>query len=163
MTDCARRLALYESLKVQEDKEYLRGVNTSVEILNYLNSKYNRPSEVCEAQLAIIKRLPPAKSDKDMISNILKFQSIHRDLARYEAAAKVDTYFVNSVRHIILTEVELKRYLREHKQHLLRHLRKSKAVKRSSTVGAGGVLMGGSGSESDGDSDDSLCSKFSFA
>ena len=80
-----------------------------------------------------------------MISNILKFQSIHRDMARYEAAAKVDTYFVNSVRHIILTEVELKRYLREQEQHQLRYLRKSRAIKRSSTVGAGGDLMGGSG------------------
>ena len=92
MTDCSKASIIYESLKVAEDKEYLRGVNSSVEILNYLNSKYNRPSEVCEAQLAIIKRLPPAKNDKEMISNILKFQSIHRDLARYEASAKVDTY-----------------------------------------------------------------------
>ena len=103
MTDCSKASIIYESLKVAEDKEYLRGVNSNVEILNYLNSKYNRPSEVCEAQLAIIKRLPAARNDKDMISNILKFLSIHRDLVRYEAAAKVDTYFVNSVRHIILS------------------------------------------------------------
>ena len=82
---------------------------TLVEILNYLNSKYNRPSEVCEAQLAIIKRLPPARSDKEMISNILKFLSVHRDLVCYKAGAKIDTYFVNSVRHIILSEAELKR------------------------------------------------------
>ena len=100
MMDCAKASIIYDSLKVQEDKEYLRGVNSSVEILNYLNSKYNRPSEVCEAQLAIIKRLPAARNDKDMISNILKFLSIHRDLVRYEAAAKVDTYFVNSHQEI---------------------------------------------------------------
>ena len=59
--------------------------------------------------------------------------------------------------------MELKRYLREHEQYLVRHLRKSKAAKRSSTLGAGGDLVGGSGSDSDGDSDDSMCSKFSFA
>ena len=110
-----------------------------------------------------MKRLAPAKFDADMIRNILKFQSVHRDLDRYAAASKVDTYFVNSVRHIILTEVELKRYLREHEQYMLRHLRKSKAAKRSSTMGAGGDLMDGSGSDSDGDSDGSMCSKFSFA
>ena len=87
----------------------MRGVNSSVEILNYLNSKYNRPSEVCESQLPIIKRLPAARNDKGMISNILKFLSIHMDLVRYEAAAKIDTYFVKSVRHIILTEPEIMR------------------------------------------------------
>ena len=117
MTDCAKASIIYDSLKVAEDKEYLHGVNSSVEILNYLNSKYNWSSEVCESQLAIIKRLPAARNDKDMIHNILKFLSIHRDLVRYEAAAKIDTYFVNSVRHIILTEPELKRYLREHESH----------------------------------------------
>ena len=116
MTDVAKASIIYDSLKVAEDKEYLRGVNSSVEILNYLNGKYNRPSEVCESQLAIIKRLPAARN-KDMIHNILKFLSIHRDLVRYEAAAKIDTYFVNSVRHIILTEPELKRYLREHESN----------------------------------------------
>ena len=163
MTDCAKASIIYDSLKVAEDKEYLRGVNSSVEILNYLNSKYNRPSEVCESQLAIIKRLPAARNDKDMIHNILKFLSIHRDLVRYEAAAKIDTYFVNSVRHIILTEPELKRYLREHESHQLKYLRKSRAIKRSSTVGASGDLPGGSGTDSDADSDDSLCSRFSFA
>ena len=132
---------------------------SSVEILNYLNSKYNRPSEVCESHLAIIKRLPAACNDKDMIHNILKFLSIHHDLVGYEEAAKIDTYFVNSVRHIILTEPKLKRYLREHESHL----RKSRAIKKSNTVGASGDLLGGSGSDSDGDSDDSLCSRFSFA
>ena len=114
MTDVAKASIIYDSLKVAEDKEYLRGVNSSVEILNYLNGKYNRPSEVCESQLAIIKRLPAARSDKDMIHNILKFLSIHHDLVRYEAAAKIDTYFVNYIRHIILTEPELNRYLREY-------------------------------------------------
>ena len=82
MTDCSKASIIYESLKVAEDKEYLRGVNSSVEILNYLNSKYNRPSEVCEAQLAIIKCLPAARNDKDMISNILKFLNIHKALVR---------------------------------------------------------------------------------
>ena len=163
MTEASKASIIYESLKVAEDREFLKGINSSTDILNYLSGKYNRPSEVCEAQLAQVKRLAPAKSDQDMIRNILKFQSVHRDLDRYAAASKVDTYFVNSVRHIILTEVELKRYLREHEQHMLRHLRKSKAVKRSSTVGAGGDLMDGSGSDSDGDSDGSMCSKFSFA
>merc|ERR1711888_411661 len=163
MTEASKAAIIYESLKVAEDREFLKGINSSTEILNYLSGKYNRPSEVCEAQLAQIKRLSPAKSDKDMMTNILKFQSVHRDLNRYAAASKVDTYFVNSVRHIILTEVELKRYLREHEQHQLRHLRKSRGIKRSSTVGAAGDLTGGSGSDSDGDSDDSLCSKFSFA
>ena len=131
MTDVAKASIIYDSLKVAEDKEYLRGVNSSVEILNYLNGKYNRPSEVCESQLAIIKRLPAARSDKDMIHNILKFLSIHRDLVRYEAAAKTDTFFVNSIRHIILTEPELKRYLREYESSQLKYLRKSRAIKKS--------------------------------
>merc|ERR1712002_1117497 len=107
MTEASKASILYESLKVAEDREFLKGINSSTEILNYLSGKYNRPSEVCEAQLAQIKRLPPAKSDRDMITNMLKFQSVHRDLDRYVAASKVDTYFVNSVRHIILTKVEL--------------------------------------------------------
>ena len=55
MTDCAKASIIYDSLKVAEDKEYLRGVNSSVEILNYLNGKYNRPSEVCESQLPLSK------------------------------------------------------------------------------------------------------------
>ena len=59
--------------------------------------------------------------------------------------------------------MELKRYLREHEQYLVRHLRRSKAAKRSSTLGVGGDLVGGSGSDSDADSDDSMDSKFSFA
>ena len=45
----------------------------------------------------------------------------------------------------------------------MKHLRKSRAIKRSSTVGAAGDLPGGSGTDSDADSDDSLCSRFSFA
>ena len=99
-----------------------------------------------------------------MIHNILKFLSIHRDLVRYEAAAKIDTYFVNSIRHIILTEPELKRYLREYESSQLKYLRKSRAIKKSSTAGASsGDLLGGSGSDSDSDSDGSLCSRFSFA
>ena len=97
-------------------------------MLNYLSGKYNRPAEVCEAQLAQVKRLSPAKTDRDMIRNIMKFQTVHRDLSRYAAASKVDSYFINSIRHILLTDVELKRYLREHECYLVRHLRKSKAA-----------------------------------
>ena len=45
----------------------------------------------------------------------------------------------------------------------MKHLHKSRAIKRSSTVAAAADLPGGSGSDSDADSDDSLCSRFSFA
>merc|ERR1711895_26188 len=87
-----------------EDREFLKGSNSSTEMLQYLSSKYNRPAEVCEAQLAQVKRLSPAKTDRNMIRNIMKFQTVHRDLSRYAAASKVDSYFINSVRHILLTD-----------------------------------------------------------
>merc|ERR1711888_299849 len=69
MTEASKASISYESLKVAEDREFLKGINSNTEILNYLSGKYNRPSEVCEAQLAQIKGLPPAKSDRDMIRN----------------------------------------------------------------------------------------------
>ena len=162
MTESAKSSILYDSLKVSEDRDFLKGCNSSVEMLQFLSGKYNRPAEVCEAQLAQVKRLTPAKCDKDMIKNIMRFQTVHRDLSRYAAASKVDSYFINSIRHILLTDVELKRYLREHETYLVRHLRKEKAAKRSSTLG--GDLVGASDdADSDADSDDSMDSKFSFA
>ena len=164
MTESAKASILYESLKVVEDKEFLKGSNSSIEMLNYLSGKYNRPAEVCEALLSQVKKLPPAKTDRDMVRNIMKFQTVHRDLSRYAAASKVDSYFINSIRHVLLTDVELKRYLREHEAYLVRHLRKSKSAKRSSTLGVGLDVLGASGDDdSDVDSDDSLDSKFSFA
>merc|ERR1711888_196257 len=161
MTESAKSSILYDSLKVSEDRDFLKGCNSSVEMLQFLSGKYNRPAEVCEAQLAQVKRLNPAKCDKDMIKNIMKFQTVHRDLSKYAAASKVDSYFINSIRHILFTDVELKRYLREKEDYLVRHIRKEKAAKRSSTLG--GDPVGASDDDSDADSDDSMDSKFSFA
>merc|ERR1712215_368928 len=70
MTESAKASILYESLKVCEDKEFLKGSNSSIEMLNYLSGKYNRPAEVCEALLSQVKKLPPAKTDRDMVRNI---------------------------------------------------------------------------------------------
>jgi len=161
MTESAKASILYDSLKVSEDRDFLKGCNSSVEMLQFLSGKYNRPAEVCEAQLAQVKRLTPAKCDKDMIKNIMKFQTVHRDLSKYAAASKVDSYFINSIRHILFTDVELKRYLREKEDYLVRHIRKEKAAKRSSTLG--GDAVGASDDDSDAESDDSMDSKFSFA
>ena len=101
------------SLSCKEDRRFLKGETKFMAVMKYLTQKYDRPSELVSHVLATGANLPAAQDDTMMKNNILTVLGIKRDLQKYKMVQRIDSYYISSVRVLVLTTAEMKRYVRE--------------------------------------------------
>ena len=154
MHDQTKLAIIYNSLEDAEDKRYLRGMTCFENMMEYLKSKYNRPSELVSNMLGKAMKLKMATNDRKLMKqNILSVLSIYHDLKSYNMKAKIDSYFISQVVPRVFTKEEHARYVRKKAEHDAR----LRCIKAATDIDDDPGKAVDDSDESDDDSD-----KFSF-
>ena len=130
-TEQAKCSLIYQSLGQEEDRKHLKGVTAIKEILSYLKSKYNRPTQLVGSVLRIGYDMKFPKDDRKVSKvNCLEMLGIRRDLRKYNMQAKIDHFYMSSVAPKVFTEDEFTRFIRERDREENRHIEATKKAEK---------------------------------